>query len=73
MLVENNTTTKHSEVTMRKNKGLNKLEEAILKMVHKRNKIDSIEGMEWDEYGNPIPKQAGENNPDDNDTGETES
>ena len=58
---------------MRKNKGLNKLEEAILKMVHKRNKIDSIEGMEWDEYGNPIPKQAGENNPDDNDTGETES
>ena len=69
----NNTITKHSEVTMRKNKGLNKLEEAILKMVHKRNKIDSIEGLEWDEYGNPIPKQAGENNPDDNDTGETES
>jgi hypothetical protein len=32
-----------------------KLEEAVLKMVHKRNKIDSIEGMEWDEYGNPIP------------------
>ena len=58
---------------MRKNKGLNKLEEEILKMVHKRNKIDSIEGLEWDEYGNPIPKQAGENNPDDNDTGETES
>jgi hypothetical protein len=44
-------------------------------MVHKRNKIDSIEGMEWDEYGNPslIPKQAGENNPDDNDNSETES
>ena len=58
---------------MRKNKGFNKLEEAVLKMVHKRNKIDSIEGMEWDEYGNPIPKQAGENNPDDNDNGETES
>ena len=58
---------------MRKNKGFNKLEEAILKMRNKRNKIDSIEGMEWDEYGNPIPKQAGENNPDDNDTGETES
>jgi len=51
----------------------NKLEEAILKMVHKRNKIDSIEGMEWDEYGNPIPKQASENNPDDNSNGETES
>jgi len=51
----------------------NKLEEAILEMVHKRNKIDSIEGMEWDEYGNPIPKQASENNPDDNSNGETES
>ena len=58
---------------MRKNKGFNKLEEAILKMVHKRNKIDSIEGLEWDEYGNPIPKQAGENTPDDNDNNETES
>ena len=58
---------------MRKNKGLNKLEEALLKMVHTRNKIDSIEGMEWDEYGNPIPKQAGENNPDDNCNDETES
>ena len=50
-----------------------KLEEAVLKMVHKRSKIDSIEGMEWDEYGNPIPKQAGENNPDDNDNDETKS
>ena len=40
---------------MRKNKGFNKLEEAVLKIVHKRNKIDNIEGMEWDEYGNPIP------------------
>jgi len=51
---------------------LNKLEEAILKMVHKHNKIDSIEEMEWDEYGNPLPivKQAGENNPDDDDAGE---
>ena len=41
----------------------------------KNYKIDSIEGLEWDEYGNPFPtvKQAGENNPDDNDTGETES
>ena len=58
---------------MRKNKGFNKLEEAILKMVHKHNKIDSIEGMEWDEYGNPMPKQAGENNPDDNCNDETES
>jgi hypothetical protein len=60
---------------MRKNKGFNKLEEAVLKMVHKRNKIDSIEGMEWDEYGNPLPiaKQAGENNPDDNCNDGTES
>ena len=65
----NNTTTKPTEAMRR----FNKLEEAILKMVHKRNKIDSIEGMEWDEYGNPIPKQAGENNPDDNDNDETES
>ena len=50
----------------------NKLEEAVLKMVHQHNKIDSIEGMEWDEYGNPLPiaKQAGENNPDDDDAGE---
>jgi len=46
---------KYKEVTMRKNKGFNKLEEAVLKIVHKRNKIDNIEGMEWDEYGNPIP------------------
>ena len=37
----------------------NKLEEAILKMVHKRNKIDSIEGMEWDGYGNPKPILTG--------------
>ena len=58
---------------MRKKKRFNKLEEAILKMVNKRNKIDSIEGIEWDEYGNPIPKQAGENNPDDNCNDETES
>jgi hypothetical protein len=36
------------------------------------NKINSIEEMEWDEYGNPLPivKQAGENNPDDDDAGE---
>ena len=33
----------------------NKLEEAILKMVHKRNKIDNTIGVTWDEYGNPIP------------------
>jgi hypothetical protein len=37
----------------------NKLEEAVLKMVHKRSKIDSIEGMEWDEYGNPKPILTG--------------
>jgi len=64
-------TIKHLEAMRR----FNKLEEAVLKMVHKRNKIDSIEGMEWDEYGNPLPivKQAGENNPDDDDAGGTES
>ena len=33
----------------------NKLEEAILKMVHKRSKIDNTIGVTWDEYGNPIP------------------
>ena len=59
---------------MRKNKGFNKLEEAVLKMVHKRNKIDNTIGVTWDEYGNPTPitEQAGENNPDDNGNGETE-
>ena len=49
--MKNNTTTKPTEAMRR----FNKIEEAILKMVHKRNKIDSIKGMEWDEYGNPIP------------------
>jgi hypothetical protein len=34
---------------------LNKLEEVILKMVHKRSKIDNTTGMTWDDYGNPIP------------------
>ena len=50
----------------------NKLEEVILKMVHKHNKIDNTTGLTWDEYGNPLPivKQAGENNPDDDDAGE---
>lgn len=52
---------------MRKNKGFNKLEEAILKMV---NKPSTTTDIKWDEYGNPIPKQAGENTPDDNDTTE---
>jgi hypothetical protein len=33
----------------------NKLEEAILKMVYKRSKIDNTIGVTWDEYGNPIP------------------
>jgi len=37
---------------MRKNKGLNKLEEAILKMV---NKLSTTTDMTWDEYGNPKP------------------
>ena len=47
---------------MRKNKGFNKLEEAILKM---RNKRSTTTDMTWDEYGNPSPiaEQAG-NNPD---------
>lgn len=47
---------------MRKKKRFNKLEEAILKMRHKRNKIDSIEGMEWDEYGNLKPSINGGDN-----------
>ena len=34
---------------------LNKLEEAILKMVYKRNKLDNTIGVTWDEYGNPVP------------------
>ena len=34
---------------------LNKLEEAILKMVYKRSKLDNTIGVTWDEYGNPIP------------------
>jgi hypothetical protein len=34
---------------------LNKLEEAILKMVYKRSKLDNTTGVTWDEYGNPIP------------------
>jgi hypothetical protein len=33
----------------------NKLEEAILKMVYKRSKLDNTIGVTWDEYGNPIP------------------
>jgi hypothetical protein len=33
----------------------NKLEEAILKMVHKHSKLDNTIGVTWDEYGNPIP------------------
>ena len=37
---------------MRKNKGFNKLEEAILKM---RNKRSTTTDMTWDEYGNPKP------------------
>ena len=37
---------------MRKNKGFNKLEEAILKMV---NKSTNTTDMTWDEYGNPKP------------------
>ena len=47
---------------MRKNKGFNKLEEAILKM---RNKRCTTTDMTWDEYGNPSPiaEQVG-NNPD---------
>ena len=37
---------------MRKNKGFNKLEEAILKI---RNKRSITTDMQWDEYGNPKP------------------
>ncbi len=33
----------------------NKIEEAILKMVYKRSKLDNTTGVTWDEYGNPIP------------------
>ena len=33
----------------------NKLEEAILKMIHKRSKLDNTIGVTWDEYGNPKP------------------
>jgi len=44
-------TIKHLEAMRR----FNKLEEAILKMVYKRSKIDNTIGVTWDEYGNPIP------------------
>jgi len=37
----------------------NKLEEAILKMVHKRSKTDNTTGVTWDEYGNPKPILTG--------------
>ena len=47
----NNTTTKPTEAMRR----FNKLEEAILKMVYKRSKLDNTTGVTWDEYGNPIP------------------
>ena len=47
----NNTTTKPTEAMRR----FNKLEEAILKMVHKRSKLDNTTGVTWDEYGNPVP------------------
>jgi hypothetical protein len=40
----------------------NKLEEAILKMVHKRSKLDNTTGVTWDEYGNPIPLTGEINN-----------
>jgi hypothetical protein len=33
----------------------NKLEEAILKMIHKRSKLGNTIGVTWDEYGNPVP------------------
>ena len=49
--MQNTTTTKHTEAMRR----LNKLEEAILKMVYKRSKLDNTTGVTWDEYGNPIP------------------
>ena len=44
---------------MRKNKGFNKLEEAILKM---RNKRSTTTDMTWDEYGNPKPSINGGDN-----------
>lgn len=44
---------------MRKNKGFNKLEEAILKM---RNKRSITTDMTWDEYGNPKPSINGRDN-----------
>ena len=47
----NTTTTKHTEAMRRSNK----LEEAILKMIHKRSKLGNTIGVTWDEYGNPIP------------------
>ena len=47
----NNTTTKPTEAMRR----FNKLEEAILKMVHKHSKLDNTIGVTWDEYGNPVP------------------
>ena len=54
---------------MRKNKGFNKLEEAILKM---RNKRSTTTDMTWDEYGNPKPIINGgdnmNNNPDNSNT-----
>ena len=40
----------------------NKLEEAILKMVHKRSKLDNTTGVTWDEYGNPFPLTGETNN-----------
>ena len=54
---------------MRKNKGFNKLEEAILNM---RNKRSTTTDMTWDEYGNPKPIINGgdnmNNNPDNSNT-----
>ena len=47
----NNTTTKPTEAMRR----FNKLEEAILKMIHKRSKLGNTIGVTWDEYGNPVP------------------
>ena len=44
---------------MRKNKGFNKLEEAILKI---RNKRSITTDMTWDEYGNPKPSINGGDN-----------
>jgi len=54
---------------MRKNKGFNKLEEAILKMINNRY---TTTDMTWDEYGNPKPSiNRGDNmnnNPDNSNT-----